>query len=334
MSTKIEWTQQPGTKGETWNPIVGCSEVSPGCRHCYAAKVAHRGMQDAHKGLTVMKPNGVHWNGTVRMMPERLEIPLRWKKPRTVFVCSMSDLFHEALSDVYIANVFEVMAACPQHTFIVLTKRAKRMREWFRHAHIVMSVTEEWPLPNVWAGVSVESSDYLSRIEELAQCPAAVRFVSAEPLLGPLDFSRIFWRTCSQCGGDAIVGRDGEACSCARYGRNGGHELRRVVDQVIIGGESETPKRARSMRISWARDIINQCKRADVSVFMKQVGTVPMVSGDEDVAANGWGQYIREEDAVDGADRTVLMSDSKGGDMDEWPHDLRVREFPRVGAGL
>lgn len=88
------------------------------------------------------------------------------------------------------------------------------------------------------------------------------------------------------------------------------------------------------MRISWARDIINQCKRADVSVFMKQVGTVPMVSGDEDVAANGWGQYIREEDAVDGADRTVLMSDSKGGDMDEWPHDLRVREFPRVGAGL
>ena len=205
--SKIEWTNA------TWNPIRGCSRVSEGCRHCYAESVAARfsGPGLPYEGLVRIasgKPTG--WNGVVRMVHEHLADPLRWKRPRRVFVNSMSDLFHESLTNEQIAAVFGVMAAAPRHTFQVLTKRSARMREWFawvadhgargaRSAcrasaalYLVASPEvpggDEWPLRNVWLGVSTENQAAADeRIPELLRTPAAVRWISAEPLIGPVD---------------------------------------------------------------------------------------------------------------------------------------------------
>jgi protein gp37 len=211
---------------ETWNQIRGCSRVSTGCTRCYAEEVAARfsGPGLAYEGLATRGSNGLpRWTGEVRMVPEHLADPLRWKRPRRVFVNSMSDLFHEKLTNEQIAAVFGVMAAAPRHTFQVLTKRAKRMREWFAWiggmrgpsgisdtvpAMAVMSAAAKlpeligpmtaayqsaplaWPLPNVWLGVSCENQETADeRIPDLLHCPAAVRFISYEPALGPVDFS-------------------------------------------------------------------------------------------------------------------------------------------------
>ena len=209
----IQWTD------ETWNPVVGCSRVSRGCEHCYAERVAHRGMAPAHKGLTVMGKHGPRWTGEVRFLPDVLSKPLRWRQPRRVFVNSMSDLFHEQVSDEQIAAVFGVMAMTPQHTFQVLTKRPERAVRWFEWAEqwnsvglvrdmrgarcvgaaVASGVPDEriaafhgpWPLPNVWLGVSVEDQATADeRIPHLLRCPAAVRFVSA---LGPEDLRVREW---------------------------------------------------------------------------------------------------------------------------------------------
>lgn len=228
----IGWTDQ------TWNPVRGCSRISPGCEHCYAETMAGRfcGKGQPYEGLVRIKdirPNAVRfernprrearWTGVVRLVPDHLADPLRWKRPRRVFVNSMSDLFHERLSNEEIAAVFGVMAASPKHTFQVLTKRAARMKEWFawldatatgesswrcadycQIAAMKAGVSERlmlheikgtlkcwnWPLPNVWLGVSVEDQRRAEeRIPLLLKTPAAVRFVSAEPLLGPVDLS-------------------------------------------------------------------------------------------------------------------------------------------------
>lgn len=229
--SKIEWTDV------TWNPAVGCEHISPGCDNCYAAGVASRQMQPAHEGLTI----GRKWNGTVRTLPDRLDEPLRWKKPRRVFVGSMTDLFHRDVPDSFIEDVFGVMARCPQHTFQVLTKRPQRMAEFmswplragFAHwAPIqdgvpgVHRMTPDewpgWPLPNVWLGTSIESDKYAWRANHLRNTPAAVRFLSLEPLLGPLpslDLTGIDW--------------------------------------VIVGGESGPG--ARPMHPDWVRDIRDSC---------------------------------------------------------------------------
>ncbi|HRE01603.1 MAG TPA: DUF5131 family protein, partial [Ilumatobacteraceae bacterium] len=174
MSTQIEWTD------ETWNPVVGCSELSPGCDHCYAVGVAHREMQPAHVGLTI----GRKWTGEVRCLPDRLDTPLRWRKPRKVFVNSMSDLFHPSVPAEFIRSLFETMAACPQHTFQVLTKRPQRLPQMFRNLD---GRTEPLPtLPNVWIGTSIETDRYAFRANALRATSAVVRFLSLEPLLGPL----------------------------------------------------------------------------------------------------------------------------------------------------
>ena len=302
----IEWTNA------TWNPVRGCSIVSKGCTNCYAMRQAHRqsGPGRAYEGLTQKSKGGPVWTGQVRLVPELLEAPLHWKRPRRIFVNSMSDLFHEALPDEAIDRVFAVMALCPQHAFQCLTKRADRLMRYFtcwpeRHERIDNLIhelmesgmdefprgrgfprfCEDWPLPNVWLGVSVEdqkTSD--ERIPLLLQTPAAVRFVSYEPALGPVNFEQFPLKTL-----------DG--------GENPG------IDWLICGGESGPG--ARPFEVAWARNTIQQCKAAGVACFVKQLGARPFY---HDAASHTW---------------ELMLKDSKGGDMAEWPEDLRVREFPR-----
>lgn len=190
MSSKIEWIKNPdGTQGETWNPTLGCSKVSPGCDHCYAIGVAHRAMQPAHRGLTVRTQHGTDWTGEVRCLPDRLDIPLKRRKPTTWFVDSMSDLFHRDVPSDFVCQVWEVMGQTPQHTYQVLTKRPQRMRDL-----LSLNVPEPWP--NVWCGTSIENDRYAWRADHLRDTPATVHWLSLEPLLGPLpslDLTGIDW---------------------------------------------------------------------------------------------------------------------------------------------
>jgi protein gp37 len=182
--SSIEWTDA------TWNPTAGCSIVSPGCTNCYAMRMAARlevmGVQK-YRGTTRQSGGRAKWTGRVRLDPAALLVPLSWRRPRRVFVNSMSDLFHEALPEDAIRKVWDVMAATPWHTFQILTKRPERMQE----------LSAKLPtLPNVWLGTSVENSDYLSRVDLLRKTGAAVRFISFEPLLGSVgvpDLSGIHW---------------------------------------------------------------------------------------------------------------------------------------------
>ena len=221
MSTKIEWTD------EVWNPVTGCDKVSQGCKNCYAERIAERFW-------------GERKFTDVQCHPERLDIPLHWRKPRRVFVNSMSDLFHEDVTDEFITEVWNVMHDTPQHIYQILTKRPERM-QWLTHQQWGDHLVE----PNVWLGVSCEDQKTAyERIPLLLQAPAAVRFVSLEPLLGPIDLLAIF-------------GHD-------LYAMNKG------LDWVIVGGESGP--HARPMHPDWARSIRDQCVEAGVPFFFKQVG--------------------------------------------------------------
>ena len=257
--SKIEWT------GKTWNPIVGCSVVSPGCTNCYAMKDAwrfHHNSATPHYRDTAKRVNGkAVWTGKVALAPDHILLePLRRKKPTTWFVNSMGDLFHESVPDEWIDRVFAVMAHAPQHQFQILTKRARRMREYLsgdalrrvaRAANRIRTVDGliGWPLPNVWLGVSTEDQKRADeRIPDLLATPAAVRFISAEPLIGPIKLKEVL-------GGDWLAsGKSGE---------------RRGLDWVIVGGESG--KGARPMHPDWARALRDQCASAGVPFFMKQM---------------------------------------------------------------
>ena len=183
-TSSIEWTEA------TWNPVAGCTVLSPGCTNCYAMRMAARleamGMAK-YAGLTRKSGGRAKWTGAVRLDHRALEIPASWRKPKMIFVNSMSDLFQEAVPESFVTAVWDAMAAAPQHTYQILTKRPDRMAE----------LTRELPLlPNVWLGASVESSAYLGRLDDLRRVRAAVRFVSLEPLLGSVagvDLSSIDW---------------------------------------------------------------------------------------------------------------------------------------------
>jgi len=237
--SKIEWTD------EVWNPVTGCTKVSQGCKHCYAETIANRFWATQYPPNEDGSPRKFT---DVRLHPERLEDPLKWKKPRRVFVNSMSDLFHESVPGDYIRQVLWTIQRCGWHTFMVLTKRPKRMMRWF-------SYDPEMPvLPNMWLGVSVEDQKTANaRIPILLQTPAAVRFVSYEPALGPVDFASI----------------NGALSS---WFRNGDID---VVDEgrlhwIIMGGESGPG--ARPMHPDWARSVRDQCQATGVSFFFKQWG--------------------------------------------------------------
>ena len=289
--TGIEWTDA------TWNPIRGCSRISQGCVNCYAEKVAARfsGPGLAYEGLVNVWGQ---WNGTIKVVPEHMADPLRWRRRRRIFVNSMSDLFHHDVPLEVIETVFGVMALSHErHIFQVLTKRAAAMRQFMvgaqmrhesgvhmatvhaqramdelgikrEHINIWPCIHERpsWPLPNVWMGVSVEDERVAHRIGDLQQTPAAVRWLSVEPLIGPLDLR----------------------------GRLDG------IHWVVVGGESGVG--ARPCREEWVTDVVHACQAAQVPVFVKQLGAVWSGAGS--------------------------VTHRKGADMAEWPEALRVREFP------
>jgi protein gp37 len=273
--TGIEWTDA------TWNPVTGCDEVSPGCDHCYAKSLAER-----FRGT----PGHYYEQGfDVVLRPDKLDQPLRWKRPRRVFVNSMSDLFHKSIPDSYIAEVFAVMALAPQHTFQLLTKRHGRMRSLLTNPRVVegpsgplsfedmvrncafnmanrnsmhaaVADTVEWPLPNVWLGVSVEDQKRADlRIPALLATPAAVRFLSCEPILGPVSFRWAKWAP--------LI--------------NAGHlDGLRGIDWVIVGGESGPGHRP--IDPEWVRSLRDQCSDAGVAFLFKQWGgATPKAGGRE-----------------------------------------------------
>jgi protein gp37 len=284
-NTSIEWADK------TWSPIIGCDRVSPGCDNCYAIGTAriregnpHPQIAAAFAGTTERTEAGIDWSGKVNLLDDRLTQPLRWRKPARVFVNSMSDLFHADVPDEFIAHVFAVMALTPQHTYQVLTKRHARMRSLLSSRDFLALVDDQreqvqpgcgdfaWPLPNVWLGVSVENQKWADiRIPALLETPAAVRFLSCEPLLGPVD---LFAGDHSGHERD-FDGNDDYVClDCSTDER---HVPWRVIDRtglgidwVIVGGESG-PK-ARAMHPDWARSLRDQCATADVPLFFKQWG--------------------------------------------------------------
>jgi len=275
----------------TWNPTTGCDRISSGCDHCYALTLAKRlkAMGQA-KYQTDGDPRTSGPGFGVALHPPALREPLRWRKARQVFVDSMADLLHAKVPTDFLAQVWAVMALTPQHTYQVLTKRPERYRRVldgpcrcgdghppgldFRrlveaHARRLapgreVDLVAGWPRANAWLGTSIERDDYVRRADDLRAAPAAVRFLSLEPLLGPLpslDLDRINW--------------------------------------VIVGGESGPG--ARPMDLAWVGDLVQRCEASSVAVFVKQLGAVW-------APANG--------------------ADPKGGHWEQWPEDLRVRQFP------
>lgn len=277
----IEWTEA------TWNPITGCTVISPGCANCYAMKLAGTRLQHhpSRAGLTTPTKAGPVWNGEVRLNVEWLDQPLHWTKPRMIFVCAHGDLFHESVPDAWIDQVFARMALAPQHTFQVLTKRAARMRAYltsrfFERAEAIAALATSragplpairWPLPNVWLGVSAEDQARADeRLPELLATPAAVRWVSAEPLVGPIDLTPFLFiythddEAALDAGGPTpeLPWRDPATTPAQEIARP-------RLDWAVVGGESGP----RPMHPAWARQLRDQCVAARVPFFFKQWGS-------------------------------------------------------------
>ena len=236
-NSPIEWTEA------TWNPVTGCDKVSPGCAHCYAERMAKR--------LKAMGQANYVNGFELTLQPQMLKLPLTWKRPRRIFVNSMSDLFHADVPESFIASAFEVMRAAHWHEFQVLTKRSERL--------LALSRTLPWP-SNVWMGVSVENHRFVHRIDDLRGTPAAVKFLSLEPLLGPLPALDL-----------------------------------RGIDWAIVGGESG-PK-ARPMRPEWVAEIRDQCRRAGVAFFFKQWGGVFKKRTGRELEGRTWDEMPSERPA-------------------------------------
>lgn len=285
----IEWTDS------TWNPIVGCSIVSPGCTNCYAMKMAARiermSPGSHYAGTTQPSKSGAVWTGKLALAPDHiLTAPLRWKRPRKIFVNSMGDLFHEDAPEEWIMRCFAIMALSGRHTFQILTKRADRMLGFVTKLGKSVAPIEaaardlgwtfkfgdkhfiSWPIPNIWLGVSTErQQEAEERIPLLLDTPAAVRFISAEPLLAPIDLAHLkltepneltVFRTIN-----ALTGRRGHG---GKFGYTETCDpLQHRLDWAIIGGESGHG--ARPMNLEWARSLRDQCTAAGVSFFMKQI---------------------------------------------------------------
>ena len=283
MPTTIEWTltvDECGNviqKGETWNPVTGCTKVSAGCAHCYAQTFAER-----WRGI----PGHPYEEGfDLTLRPERLDEPLGWRKRRMIFVCSMSDLFHEDVPFEFVDQVFDVMWEAKQHIFQVLTKRPSRMAAWFGGS---LRWLEDYKPPgHVWVGTTVENQQAADeRIPLLLQVPAAIRFISVEPMLSAVDIS------------PGYLGIDHPVSVGITS-----------LDWLLCGAESGPG--ARPMDLEWARSLRDQCRAAGVPFFMKQLGSF----------------WARET----GSRWPDGHRDVKGACMENWPEDLRVREYPHDG---
>ena len=290
--SKIEWTDA------TWNVVIGCDKVSPGCDHCYAIRTAHRMQANPNPKVSGAyagtEANG-DWTGRVNLVTDRLDLPLMWRRPRRIFVNAQSDLFHANVPDEFIARVWAVMALAPQHTFQILTKRHGRMRAllsslafrsrvndkaWLMLSGEDSNVTPRsgahpvtWPLPNVWLGVSVEDQKRADlRIPALLDTPSAVRWISAEPLLGPVD----------------IINGLGDSWLTG-------------IDWIVVGGESGPG--SRPMHPDWARSLRDQCEVAGVPFLFKQ-----------------WGDHERDGRRVG---KRTAGRELDGRTWDEYPQEAR-----------
>lgn len=293
--SKISWLKDSsGMQGATWNIVRGCTRASPGCENCYAESMAHRFNRPGYwaDGLTVIRQGRPGWSGKLTFVEEKLEEPLRWRRPRRIFVCSGADLFHDKVPKAWLDRVWDVMRRADKHTFMVLTKRHENMLAY-------LSEHQQDPAPNVWVGVSVENQEYADlRIPELMKCPAAVRYLSAEPLIGPVDL-RIT---------EHESPLDGKR-----------------LDWVIAGGESGP--RARPCALEWLESIMYQCVKAGAAPFIKQLGAY--VVSEERAAPT-----VEEASNLLGHEAQYRwlwragLQDRKGENPDEWPEDLRVRTYP------
>lgn len=295
--THIQWSDA------TWNIITGCSITSPGCTNCYAMKLAGSRLRHhpSRVGLTEPSKAGPVWTGEVRFNEQWLDQPLRWKRPRKIFVCAHGDLFHENVPDDWIDRVFAVMALCPQHTFQVLTKREERMYEYLieisekyaarpydlddhlgghgdeiapdRHGGALIDMTQ-WPIPNVWLGVTAENQEQAdARIPDLLATPAAKRLVSVEPMLGPVSLAHIRHPLFRGAYIDALDGHVWHEDGCVSLTDHPNHP---ALDWVICGGESG-PGARNSDFADHARALRDQCASAGVKFFGKQdFGGKPM----------------------------------------------------------
>jgi protein gp37 len=333
--TGIEWTHIPGFKGETWNPIVGCSVISPGCTNCYAMSMAARLEKmklQQYMGTTVPSKAGPVWTGRLNIASEQvLTKPLRWSKPRAIFVNSMGDLFHEDVLEDWVARVFAIMALCPQHIFIVLTKRSERMRSLLSEksdgwllgdssrpgtlCHEIYSagfkvqrklfpnrtpaekgheLDRKWPLPNVWLGVSVEDQRRAEqRIPDLLATPAEKRILSCEPLLGPVDLTSICNGHFFQSALNGSAWHEGPGLNKFEQDHSA------AVDWVIVGGESGPG--ARPMHADWARSIRDQCAQSGLPFFFKQWGNFLPWSQYE------WSNVPVETDVANSSYETMIL---------------------------
>jgi Bacteriophage protein gp37 len=320
MSTKIQWCD------ETINPTVGCSRVagSPGCERCYAATAAKSArLQQFPQYQKVSK-----WDGTIEFVENQLIKPLSWKKGKRIFIGSMTDLFHENVSDDWIDKIFMMMAICRHHTFQILTKRPERMKRYLeeakdrigiktrmpnsfwdilmdsypalKHFHEIKTGDLNFPLPNIWLGVSCENQAMADkRIPLLLEIPAKVRFLSCEPLLEPINLSKFLPIEWSELAEDWIQSWPGI----------GSYSTNAYPNWVITGGESGGG--SRPCHVEWIRDIASQCQSAKVPVFIKQLGSNAIATRTDHT-----GNY------------KLKLKDRKGSDILEWFDDLRLQQFP------
>ncbi|TXS42085.1 DUF5131 family protein [Streptomyces sp. t39] len=303
-TTTIEWTDR------TWNPVTGCTKISAGCDNCYAETIAER-----FRGHAAF-PHGFD----IQIRADKVNDPLTWRKPARVFVNSMSDLFHADIDQAWIADIVAVMAAARRHSFQLLTKRHARLRSLFNDAGFIENVRHravgkglpaeqwQWPLPNLWLGVSVENQQWADiRIPALIDTPAAVRFLSCEPLLGPIWIDDYLWQPCTCCHGEP----HDEACNtCADTHCEDGHI--RQLDWVIVGGESG--RKARPMNPQWVTSLRDQCTQTHVPFFFKQ-----------------WGEYVPTGYHVigDTTKGTLLIGDP----VDDLGHRIELARVGKKAAG-
>ncbi|WP_067470775.1 DUF5131 family protein [Nocardia amamiensis] len=274
--TGIEWTDT------TWNPVTGCDRISAGCDNCYAMGMAKR--LKAMGSAKYQRDGDPRTSGPgfgVTEHPDALDIPRRWRTPRMVFVNSMNDLFHAKVSEDFVRAVVEVIAATPQHTYQVLTKRPSRARRLAERGLV-------FP-PNLWLGTSVENGAVTHRITELLAAPAAVRFLSCEPLLGPIDLDRfLFTQACSGgCG--CRWPDDADRFECACGGECAEWRPTPAIDWVIVGGESGP--NARPIHADWVRDLRDQCVEAGTAFFFKQWGGRTPKSAGRELDGQIWNQF-------------------------------------------
>ena len=331
--SKISWTEK------TWNPVVGCTEISDGCLNCYAEKMAKRlaamWLKNPAKHHSLKKyrlvtndnvnPNNNKWNGLVICDESALQIPLKRKKPTMYFVPSMGDLFHKDVPFVFIDKVFAVMALCPQHTFQVLTKRPERMEEYMRRSvgrvagsetsgYIQIAINSvrlgnydgwQWPMTNVWLGTSASNQKDLDKnVPYLLQTPAAVRFLSLEPLLEYVQINKIH-------------PLDGQHWTRSVDGHYKG------IDWVIVGAESKGAYPGRECKIEWVRNVVQQCKAAGVPVHVKQLHVWKVTEPNK----RYYRLYETEKEAQTQfggcKPKLVLVKD-----INLFPKDLQIRKMP------